>query len=184
MLSLVVKNLHHSARRRSRTGLSLSLSARPSTHQFSNRYTAIRISSNSHRRNTYAIPNRYKSALFSLSNPIRFVITSEAAARFRISRRSCGTAHSQSRACPSWRDLSSNSSRVQHPASCLENLIANLELEFALSPMRISELRISNRKFPAIFHPESHPRPLASNPQNPYTGPSAEGESQWKTPSY
>src|ERR1700741_930626 len=34
-------------------------------------------------------------------------------------------------------------------------LIANLELEFDLSPIRISNLKFSNRKFFAIFYPEA-----------------------------
>src|ERR1700758_531878 len=57
-----------------------------------------------------------------------------------------------------------------------EFLIANLELEFHLSPIRISNLKSSNRKFFAIFPPElvadgtscpafSSPQPLASSRQ-------------------
>ena len=42
---------------------------------------------------------------------------------------------------------------------CLSNalrfLIANLELEFKLSPKRISNLKISNRKFMTIFQSEN-----------------------------
>src|ERR1700756_1923181 len=55
-------------------------------------------------------------------------------------------------------------------------LIANLELEFHLSPIRISNLKFSNRKLLAIFPPElvadgescpafSSPQPLASSRQ-------------------
>jgi hypothetical protein len=36
-------------------------------------------------------------------------------------------------------------------ASSLQNLIANLELEFRVSPIRINELKFSNRKFSAIL---------------------------------
>jgi len=61
-------------------------------------------------------------------------------------------------------------------------LIANLELEFKLSPIKISELKFSNRKFLAIFHNIFRPYPtqqpaltvfssslqcLVSNCQNP-----------------
>jgi hypothetical protein len=38
----------------------------------------------------------------------------------------------------------------QRLASSLQNLIANLELEFRVSPIRINELKLSNRKFSAI----------------------------------
>jgi hypothetical protein len=59
----------------------------------------------------------------------------------------------------------------------LEFLIANLELEFHISPIRISNLKFSNRKFFAIFSlkPDgdrkpraafSSPRPPASSIQN------------------
>jgi hypothetical protein len=37
-------------------------------------------------------------------------------------------------------------------------LIANLELEFHVSPIRITKLRFSNRKYSPLFHP---PRPTA-----------------------
>jgi hypothetical protein len=40
-------------------------------------------------------------------------------------------------------------------SSALQFLIANLELEFELSPKRISNLKISNRKFMTIFHSEN-----------------------------
>jgi hypothetical protein len=39
----------------------------------------------------------------------------------------------------------------QRSASSLQNLIANLELEFRASPIRINELKFSNRKFSAIL---------------------------------
>jgi hypothetical protein len=42
-----------------------------------------------------------------------------------------------------------------HLATALQFLIANLELEFNLSPKRISKLKISNRKFMTIFHSEN-----------------------------
>jgi hypothetical protein len=38
----------------------------------------------------------------------------------------------------------------KQPASILQILIANLELEFQASPIRISELKIPNRKFSAV----------------------------------
>jgi hypothetical protein len=42
-------------------------------------------------------------------------------------------------------------SSFQRSASSLQNLIANLELEFRASPIRINELKFSNRKFSAIL---------------------------------
>jgi hypothetical protein len=63
--------------------------------------------------------------------------------------------------------------RASHPQiliSPISFLIANLELEFHLSPIRINELRFSNRKFFAIFHRDgaipSHSRQiLIANPR-------------------
>jgi hypothetical protein len=40
-------------------------------------------------------------------------------------------------------------------SNALQFLIANLELEFELSPKRISNLKISNRKFMTIFQSEN-----------------------------
>jgi hypothetical protein len=40
-------------------------------------------------------------------------------------------------------------------SNALQFLIANLELEFKLSPKRISNLKISNRKFMTIFQSEN-----------------------------
>jgi len=42
-----------------------------------------------------------------------------------------------------------------HLATALQFLIANLELEFDLSPKRISKLKISNRKYMTIFQFEN-----------------------------
>ena len=42
-----------------------------------------------------------------------------------------------------------------HLATALQFLIANLELEFDLTPKRISKLKISNRKYMTIFHSEN-----------------------------
>ena len=42
-----------------------------------------------------------------------------------------------------------------HLATVLQFLIANAELEFNLSPKRISKLKISNRKYMTIFHSEN-----------------------------
>jgi hypothetical protein len=42
-----------------------------------------------------------------------------------------------------------------HLATALQFLIANLELEFSLSPKRISKLKISNRKFMTISQSEN-----------------------------
>jgi hypothetical protein len=43
----------------------------------------------------------------------------------------------------------------RHLATVLQFLIANPELEFNLSPERISKLKISNRKYMTIFHSEN-----------------------------
>jgi hypothetical protein len=64
-----------------------------------------------------------------------------------------------------------------HRHSCLcavakQFLIANLELEFTLSPIKISELKISNRKFSTIFHgaqPASHLISQATRHSSPAT---------------
>ena len=65
-----------------------------------------------------------------------------------------------------------------------EILIANLELEFKLSSIRINDLKFSNRKFFTIFYPEFQPnsaqlpastvffssiQPLVSSSQDPWT---------------
>jgi len=44
-----------------------------------------------------------------------------------------------------------SSSSIQHLDSILQNLIANPELEFHVTPIRISDLKFSNRKFFAVF---------------------------------
>ena len=164
MLSWVVKNLHNSARRPSRTGFSLSRdmrdlspSMRPSATQFSNLYSGIKISPNSHHRNTYAISNRYKTRVSSCG-----LISGT-----RSSRPACNWAKP-----------------FLDPAPSVRILIANPRLKFPLTHCKFSLLTISNRERMAISSPESSRGPLASNPQNPYTGPSAEGESSWKIPSY
>ena len=61
----------------------------------------------------------------------------------------------------------SNSS-FESPASSLQNLIANLELEFRPTRRKLSLLRISNRKYLAIFDPNSQARSraISSNFQN------------------
>ena len=50
-----------------------------------------------------------------------------------------------------------------HPISgpCLRFLIANLELEFNLTPIRINDLKFSNRKFSVIFYVAFQPPRLA-----------------------
>jgi hypothetical protein len=57
----------------------------------------------------------------------------------------------------------SNSSS-ESQASSLQNLIANLELEFCPTHRKLSPLRISNRKYFAIFHPNSQARSRATSP--------------------
>jgi hypothetical protein len=73
---------------------------------------------------------------------------------------------------------------TNHSPLATEFLIANPRLEFLLTAIRIKQVQIPNRKFFAFSRFESSPAPLASNPQNTYTGPSAEGESPWKPPSF
>jgi hypothetical protein len=59
------------------------------------------------------------------------------------------------------------SSSFQPQASSLQNLIANLELEFQSTHRKISPLKISNRKYFAIFHLTSQSRrPVSPNFQN------------------
>jgi hypothetical protein len=167
-----VENLHSSALRHSRTGFGLSPSVRPFTTQFSNRYSGIRISSNSHHRNTYATSNRYKTR----------VLHPECISGTRFSYAGCTCGASVSDPPPlGGRRLYSS---FQSPAPSLQILIANPRLKFLLTHSKFSPLRISNRERIAISRTESIRDPLASNPQNPYTGPSAEGESSWKPPLY
>jgi hypothetical protein len=73
---------------------------------------------------------------------------------------------------------------TDHSPLASEILIANPRLEFLLTPIRINQVEISNRKFSPRSRFESSHAPLASNLQNSYTGPSVEGESPWKAPSY
>lgn len=210
MLSWVVKNLHNSARRHSRTGFSLSPSPRSGfarshsswprfatgfscTDQgslvagrgISNRYSGIKISPNSHRRNTYAISNRYKMRLLHAG---RFSGT-----RFSYPGSFSGTRVSFPACISGTRFFHPGCACVTlflDPAPSLQipwpprRLIANPRLKFALTHCKLSPLRISNRERMALSSLESSREPLASNPQNPYTGPSAEGDSSWKIPSY
>jgi hypothetical protein len=62
------------------------------------------------------------------------------------------TQTSLSAATRAQRDESVRNSSFQPPAPSFQKLIANLELEFRLTYRKISSLRISNRKFFAIFH--------------------------------
>ena len=58
-------------------------------------------------------------------------------------------------------------SSLKPQASSLQILIANLELEFRLTHRKISPLKISNRKYFAIFHLTSQSRrPVSPNFQN------------------
>jgi hypothetical protein len=67
----------------------------------------------------------------------------------------------QKKAACQWNHSGQDSGWPATPAErgCLSNalqfLIANLELEFKLSPKRISNLKISNRKFMTIFQSEN-----------------------------
>jgi len=60
------------------------------------------------------------------------------------------------------------SSSIQHLAS-LQNLIANPELEFHVTPIRISDLKFSNRKFFAVFRVafQSYAAPLPLSTASP-----------------
>jgi len=62
------------------------------------------------------------------------------------------TQMSLSAATRAQRDESVRNSSFQPPAPSFQNLIANLELEFHLSHRKVSPLRISNRKYFAVFH--------------------------------
>ena len=63
----------------------------------------------------------------------------------------------------------SSSSSVQHLDSSLQNLIANPELEFHVTPIRISDLKFSNRKFFAVFRVafQSYAAPLPLSTASP-----------------
>ena len=65
---------------------------------------------------------------------------------------------------PSDRRAANHSSSLQPQASSFQNLIANLELEFRPTHRKISPLKISNRKYLAIFHPNSQARSRATSP--------------------
>ena len=56
-------------------------------------------------------------------------------------------------------------SSFQLRAPSLQNLIANLELEFRLTHTKLSPLRISNRKYFAVFHADLFPQ--GRNPEGP-----------------
>jgi hypothetical protein len=51
--------------------------------------------------------------------------------------------------------LAATPAEHRYLSNALQFLIANLELEFKLSPKRISNLKISNRKFMTIFQSEN-----------------------------
>jgi hypothetical protein len=72
------------------------------------------------------------------------------------------------RATPASPEKCASNSSFEAPASSLQNLIANLELEFRSTHRKLSPLRISNRKYLAIFHPNSQApsRVTSSNFQN------------------
>jgi hypothetical protein len=58
-----------------------------------------------------------------------------------------------SRQHPGW--LAKTPAEHGYLSNALQFLIANLELEFELSPKRISNLKFSNRKFMTIFQSEN-----------------------------
>jgi hypothetical protein len=65
---------------------------------------------------------------------------------------------------PSHGHAASHSSSLQPQASSFQNLIANLELEFRPTHRKISPLKISNRKYLALFHLASQARRRAASP--------------------
>ena len=67
------------------------------------------------------------------------------------------------------------SSSFQPQASSLQNLIANLELESRPTRRKISPLRISNRKYLAIFHFISRPLRRAASLSFPPSFPEGRG---------
>ena len=69
-----------------------------------------------------------------------------------------------SQATPASPEKCASNSSFESPASSLQNLIANLELEFRPTHRKLSLLRISNRKYLAIFHPNSQARSRATSP--------------------
>ena len=73
-----------------------------------------------------------------------------------------------SRATPASPEKCASNFSFESPVSSLQNLIANLELEFHSTHRKLSPLRISNRKYLAIFHSNSQARSRAtsSNFQN------------------
>ena len=75
------------------------------------------------------------------------------------------TQTSLSAATRAQRDNSVRNSSFQPPAPSFQKLIANLELEFHLTQRKLSPLRISNRKFFAVFHLTAQlcPRPSSSS---------------------
>jgi hypothetical protein len=69
-----------------------------------------------------------------------------------------------SQATPASPEKCASNFSFESPASSLQNLIANLELEFRSTHRKLSPLRISNRKYLAIFHPNSQARSRATSP--------------------
>jgi hypothetical protein len=67
-------------------------------------------------------------------------------------------------ATPASPEKCASNSSFESPAASLQNLIANLELEFRSTHRKLSPLRISNRKYLAIFHPNSQARRRATSP--------------------
>jgi hypothetical protein len=69
-----------------------------------------------------------------------------------------------SQATPASPEKCASNSSFESPASSLQNLIANLELEFRSTHRKLNPLKISNRKYLAIFHPNSQARSRATSP--------------------
>ena len=68
-----------------------------------------------------------------------------------------------SQATPASPEKCASNSSSESPASSLQNLIANLELEFRSTHRKLSPLKISNRKYLAFFHPNSQARSRATS---------------------
>ena len=69
-----------------------------------------------------------------------------------------------SQATPASPEKCASNFSFESPASSLQNLIANLELEFRSTHRKLNPLKISNRKYLAIFHPNSQARRRATSP--------------------
>ena len=92
------------------------------------------------------------SILEKFSTGLRSLLIYKCRIRATISRFYMTTQTSLSAATRAQRDESVRNPSFQTPAPSFQKLTANLELEFRLTHRKISLLKISNRKFFAVFH--------------------------------